>query len=263
VQWAIQHLLVVTAIAVSLAISLVLVIFLGLNRHYKHDATRSQVGSGMVSVVITVLFSVILSNLFAVKRDSDNRSRVLRDQHYAQLKPVLRTEADKLRDLAVNIKRQAHIDLVNSYETSREDTREMLWPDVLSSDLGHHFPSYEQSKQKLVSDIEAQDNDFRQAMIVARKRTPVDQELNAYWREVAAMSFLEFCLDRGSGVVLIVNDSGFSFGYWGASGSNSGNPPPRPQAGPSCHCSGIRSPEEGHRLACLLPGSQAARSANF
>src|SRR5580698_9989457 len=98
--WVIQHLLLATFVLILLAVGLVLLIVWVLSRIYSHEATRPQVISALVSLVVAILFSVILNNLYAVKRDRDNRLRTLRDQHFAQLRPILRAESSKLQEIA-------------------------------------------------------------------------------------------------------------------------------------------------------------------
>src|SRR5438132_1508255 len=98
--WILDHLRLATALTFLTAIILMLGILLVLTRHYPHEATRAQFGTAMVSVIVTILFSVMLNHLYATRRDRDNRLRTIRDQHYAQLKPVLRIESSKLAELA-------------------------------------------------------------------------------------------------------------------------------------------------------------------
>jgi len=241
-SWVIQHLAVVTVLIVLFAIGLVVLIFVGLHRLYRHEPTRPQFGSALVSLVIAVLFSVVLNNLYALKRDSDNRARALRDQHYAQLKPVLRAEAANLGEIASEMKKQAHITGVNNYEVITTDTAAMLWPDVMSRDLERHFPAYDLSKRGLLEEISHQDQEFRGAMQVARTEIKPMPGLNTYWKEIAAMAFIERCLGRGPGLRLNVNQNGFSFEYWGASvGASGGAIPPRPDAGQVAASRGYQS----------------------
>ena len=225
----VQHLIIVTFLIVIFAVGLVVLIFLGLTRIYKHEPTRSQFGSALVSLLVAVLFSVILNNLYAVRRDRDSRLRNLRDQHYTQLKSVLRTESSKLAEVAEQITKWAHITRVDQYENIQGDASAMLWPDVMSGDLRNHFATYDQSKHSLLSQIEAQDQEFRETVALAEKEikpTGVDP----YWREVNAVSYVEECVGRGNGVRLKVTEGGFSIEYWGASvgASGGGTHPPRP-----------------------------------
>lgn len=257
--WTLDHLLLATAFTLVTALVLVLCIFLGLTRVYPHEATRAQFGAAMASLVITVLFSVMLNNWYAAKRDRDNRLRNLRDQHYAQLKPVLRIESSKLAEVAETIGRQAHMNRVNRYEGVETNLSAMLWPDVISRDLGHHFPDYDKSKHALLSQIEVQDQEFRETVALAEKEIKPTRGADPYWRGVDAMSYVEKCVGRGNGLTLRVTEGGFSFEYWGASLGGSGRPSPdqvaafrafeslKPTANVTSHCSSLKNRAEAIR----------------
>src|SRR5260370_41023351 len=111
---------------VIFAISLAILIFLGLTPHYGDDDTRPQVGSALVSLVVAVLFSVILNNWYAVKMDRDNRLRAFRDQHLAQRKPVLRGESLKLAEIDDDMKKDGPITQVDNYRSSTLGPNTML-----------------------------------------------------------------------------------------------------------------------------------------
>jgi hypothetical protein len=149
--WILNHLPLVTGLAIVAALVLFLFIFLFLMRYYPHDLTRAGFGAAMASLVITGLFSVMLNSWYAEKRDRDNRLRSLRDQHYSQLKLVLRIESSKLAEITETIRKQAHMNRVNQYPYGDTDVdlAAMLWPDVMSPDLANHFPQYDQSKRVL------------------------------------------------------------------------------------------------------------------
>lgn len=228
--WVIQHLLLMTCFIVAFAVGLVVLVLLVLTRIYTHEATRFQFGSGLVSILVAVLFSVILSNLYAVRRDRDNRLRALRDQHFGRLRPVLRTESAKLQEIATLVAQRAHISGVTQYQNVLTIAEDALWPDVMSRDLGEHFPAYDRSKRNLLSEIKSQDEEFRAALSDAERHIKPIANLDPYWREVAAMSFVEFCTGRGEGMKLRISEGGYTFKYWGAEtgGSGGGLTPPRP-----------------------------------
>ena len=69
------HLLLVTAVSVVVAACLVVSTFLALSRHYPHEGTRAAPGTATVSIVVTVLFGVVVNNLYSMKRDRDSRLR--------------------------------------------------------------------------------------------------------------------------------------------------------------------------------------------
>lgn len=185
--WILNHLLLATGLTILTALVLVLFIFLSLIRHYPHKETRAGVGTAMASLVITGLFSVMLNSWYAGKRDRDNRLRTLRDQHYSQLKLVLRIESSKLAEVAETIRKQAHMNRVNQYEGVDIDPVAMLWPDVMSPDLANHFPHYDQPKHALGSQMEDQDQEFRETVLLVGKSLS-SANLDPSWRGIDAMS---------------------------------------------------------------------------
>src|SRR5204863_1432704 len=135
-SWMIAHLLLTTALLVVVAVGCVISILSLLHRVYAHEPTRPQFGGFLATLVITVLFSVFLNNLFALKRDRDNRLRSLRDQHYAQLRPLLRSESAKLKGIADQISNERRIsDPVQTSTVAKGDLSSRLWPEVMSPDL--------------------------------------------------------------------------------------------------------------------------------
>ena len=156
--------------------------------------------------------------------------KVLRDQHFAQLKPVLRAESSNLHELAVAIGSRAHISAVVHSEPAGHDAQAMLWPDGLSKDLSRHFPEYESAKQKLLSDINIQDQEFRDAVVLAKKSIQPNADLSDYSRELVARSVVDQCTGVGTGMKLTITPDGFQFAELGGTSSNTGpkSNPPRP-----------------------------------
>jgi hypothetical protein len=234
----IDHLLIVTLVTVITGIGLLLLVFLGLTRLYPHEATRAQFGSALAGLLVAVLFSVILNNWYTIKRDRDNRSRALRDQHFAQLRPVLRTESSKFKEIAAQVTEQGHIARINHYETppmfSRdalwpdlgpEFSRDTLWPDVTSRDLGRHFSGYDERKQNLADEIKGQDEDFRKAVSAAEDHIPSVGNRVAYWKDVVATSYFEQCTGHGDGITIRFSDPDhYVFGAWRAGVGSNGSP---------------------------------------
>jgi hypothetical protein len=228
--WIINHLLIVTMLAAVVGVGLIPLMLVLLDRIYHHEGRRPLYGSGLVAILVTVLFPVIVNNWYAIKRDRDNRLRALRDQHFGQLRPVLRTESSKFQEIAAQAAKQGHLSGVNHYETIPEFPGDALWPDVMSRDLKQHFPTYDKAKESLVSEIRAQDEEFRKTVSTAEDQIKPAPDLDPYWKDVATTSFVEQCTGRGNGMTLRIFDAGYSFSYWGASTSASGggSSPPRP-----------------------------------
>jgi len=197
----IEHLLLVSVAVLVVATFCALTIFRVFAKGYRHQETRYQVEGAVVSLIIAVLFSVLLNNLFALKRDRDARIRTLRDQHYAQLRPVLRTEAVKLQYIAEQMNKQRYITDVNKNSGEvHAEISDLLWPDVISSDLSHHFPEYETGKRQLMADIDAHEQKFRDALSVQLVKP---HHLEAKWKQIVPFSILEHCLGRGEGMKVV------------------------------------------------------------
>jgi hypothetical protein len=266
--WILNHLPLVTGLAIVAALVL-FVIFLFLLRYYPHEPSRAGFGAAMASLVIAGLFSVMLNSWYAEKRDRDNRLRSLRDQHYSQLKLVLRIESSKLTEITETIRKQAYMNRVNQYPYGGNDVdlAAMLWPDVMSPDLANHFPQYDQSKRALQSQIEAEDQEFRESMVLVRKT--LNRNLDPVLREMDAMSYVEKCAGRGNGVVLQIGQGSFNFEYWGATTGGGGQPSAdqiaafrafqsmKPTANVTSHCNSLKEHAEAIRSRASELSKQA------
>jgi hypothetical protein len=163
-----------------------------------------------------------------------------------------------LAEVAETIRKQAHMNRVNQYEGVDIDLVAMLWPDVMSQDLANHFPRYDQSKHALGSQIEAQDQEFRETVLLVGKSLS-SANVDPSWRGIDAMSYVEKCVGRGNGVLLQVRPGSFSFEYWGAGGGGGGQPSPdqvatfrafeslKPTASVTSHCNSLKERAEAIR----------------
>lgn len=159
--WLINHLVMVTVLMILLTLAIVGLLLWVAARFYHHEKTSAHVMSALTGVVITVLLSVHLNGLYALKRDRDARLRTLRDQHLAHLKPVLRTEASELQRIGDEIRRSAHVTLIGDKAARHAATVSRLWPEsTLSPDLQNHFPEYDRDKRALLDEIDTQDQEF-------------------------------------------------------------------------------------------------------
>jgi len=271
-SFLIGHLLLTTLAFFVVAVGLFLLISLGVSRIYPHAETKPQVISGVGSLVIAILVSVVLNYLWTEKRDEDNRLRSLRDQHFAQLKPVLHAEAENLRLLAQVIETDDHISPVADEpmlgfsperKSIRDDPAAALWPDVLSKDLRQHFLDYDKSKWELLSLIQLQGEEFRGALSRVKNEIKTTRGRTEHWRELDALSFLlsEQCFGRAdAGMTLTINGpsfkngpSSFNFIYLWEAMAGSGPPPPeiaaafrgfkalRPDAEVKSHCENLKA----------------------
>lgn len=230
--WLLQHLIIASAALVVIAVLITLAVFRMIHHVYPHESTRPQFAAALVSLSLTVLFSVFLNNLFATKRERDTRYWSLQDQHFTQLKATLRTESEKLQALAKQIEEQGHVASVTlDVGFASADPGTLLWPDVMSPDLRNHFPAYERTKHELLDEVNIQDREFKDllAAIQTRLKPPVS---SPYWRDIISVSVVEQCIGHGNGITLSVSANGYSFDTFGGGGSNSGGGPNPPRPSP-------------------------------
>lgn len=202
--WMIEHSTLATLLIVTFTLLLIAAMPWLVHRVHPHEATRSQVTGALVSFAITLVLSVFLNNVLAKSRDRDNRLRTFRDQHFAQLRPVLRTESSKLQGLSEQIIKEGHISKVAKVGAEQNPSL-ALWPDVLSQDLRNHFADYDAAKRALLSEIASQDDEFRNTLSLADSE--MTQKPDAYWREIVALSFVEMCLGRQTGIKLTITST--------------------------------------------------------
>ena len=224
--WMVQHLWITLGLAGTVALLPVVAIpFLG--RFYPHAETRSHFTNALITVALTLLLFIPLTHIFALNRDRGNRLKSLRDHHFGQLKPILLSESAKMQSIEEQVKAYACLpDPTRTGVVTNSALRALIWPEVMSSDLKQHFSNYDESKNGLFKELEAQDEEFLTAVQDAENEIKPLPDLVPYWKKVVAVSAVEQCMGRGEGVKLVLTDSAYTFSYFGGSSSASGGPPP-------------------------------------
>jgi hypothetical protein len=217
VDWLSNHLIITTLVLVVVAVSAALLIF---------QSTRTQFSAAMVGLIVTVLFSVFLNNLFALRRDRDGRMRTMRDRHLDQIRPILRLEADRLGALSIDMTRLRRLSEARTAVEARQASLErIIWPDVISPDLAHHFPDYDSAKRHLRDMVDAYDHDLEKFLAALAPRVTIAPEWNGWIDNIANTKTME-CLGISLGMQLTVHDGGgYSFSYSGGSTTNSAGAP--------------------------------------
>jgi len=258
----VAHLVLTTLLLVVIAATFVIGILLALHRLYPDAPTRPHLGSLSIAIVVTILFSVFLSNLFAMKRDRENRLRSFRDRHYEQLRPVLRSESAKLKAIRDQIIKEARLsDGTKTSTISEAEVSALLWPEIMSPDLAQHFSKYDDSKRNLLKELETQDEEFLATVQSTEKQIRPLPDLVQYWKKVVAVSFVDQCAAHGEGIKLTLSPSGYTFNYLGGSvGASGGPPPPRPSPDQVAAARAFRSlkPSPGIISHCESLKSRAA-----
>jgi uncharacterized protein YlxW (UPF0749 family) len=214
-----------TLLLVSLAVVIALVVFRYAHQIYPHQSTQVPFAAAIVSLIVTVLLSVFLSNLFALHRGREDRAHALRDRHFEQLRPTLRREADQLKGLAQEMRQAGRLDAVKEEREARlRGLRAHFWPDLISADLDTHFPEYASVKRTLAKDIEVYDSSLVE-LIPDVESQVVMSEAHQRWKSIIALSKMAACTEHGDGMVLSVQDGGsFNFSYFQGTVSGSGPP---------------------------------------
>jgi hypothetical protein len=101
-----------------------------------------------------------------VPRDSIGpRSDDARQAHLSELQPVLRTDAEKLSEIARRVRAQGRVtDPDRDRSANAAELRSLFAPHrTLSSDLQNHFQEYSQAKERLRRQVSEQDTEFQEA----------------------------------------------------------------------------------------------------
>jgi hypothetical protein len=93
------------------------------------------------------------------------RSDDARQTHLSQLQPVLRTDAEKLSEIARRVRAQGRVtDPDRDRSANAAELRSLFAPHrTLSSDLQNHFQEYSQAKERLRRQVSEQDTEFQEA----------------------------------------------------------------------------------------------------
>jgi len=102
------------------------------------------------------------------------------------------------------------------------ELRSLLSHDVLSGDIPNHYPEYSQAKARLRSDIDDQEKEFDETALLVMKRVALPGIAESRRAEVARV-FLEKCLDKGPGMILIIRPDGYQYTSRGGSHRVSGS----------------------------------------
>ena len=154
-MWPLEHLILLTILAAVAVIALACVGFSLSVRKFPGHPVAAQVVSVSLSMAITIIFSVALNQLWAAKRDMDQRAWTARTQHLQRLQLLLRTEADSLTGIARTLREGRYV------AAAANEARTTVWQDdVLTTDVERHFPEYFREREQLISGILDYDREF-------------------------------------------------------------------------------------------------------
>ena len=143
---------------------------------------------------------------------SEQRLAEVRQAHLRQLQPVLRTDAEKLSEIARRIRAEGRVtDVHKDRSDNSVELKSLFVSDrVLSGDLQNHYAEYSRAKERLRKNVSDQEEEFRKAtvLVMGELSLPPGAE---HRRQEVALSFLEKCLEKGPGMTLTMRPDGYQY----------------------------------------------------
>ncbi len=138
--------------------------------------------------------------------------------HLRQLQPVLRTDADRLSQVARRIRAEARVTDIRKERSDNAVELRALFTShrVLSSDLQNHYQEYSEAKERLRKSIVEQEEEFQQTIQVVMPKLSLPPAAEPRRPEVA-WAILEKCLAKGPGMTLTTRPDGYQYTVRGRS----------------------------------------------
>lgn len=221
----VQHLLAtaVGMVVVALAISISVLEFA--HWRFPNRPSATPIATAVISIMVASMFSVLLGNLFGIKRDRDGREWGIRQQHLSQLEPVLRQESAQIAGLASDFHDRGFVE--GEHGGVRMSTLELapfFEPNLMSFDLTHHYPDYVRSKERLATSVADHDQRFVAAVAEARKELRF-QGVATISADALATTFILQCTGKGPGFTMEVHPGSYSYSVFGQGVGGGGAPP--------------------------------------
>jgi len=126
----------------------------------------------------------------------------VRQAHLRQLQPVLRTDADRMSQVArrVRVEGRLPVELRSLFTSHR----------VLSADLQNHYAEYSEAKERLRKSVAEQEEEFQQTIQLVTTKLALAPVAEPRRSEVA-WALLEKCLARGPGMTLTTRPDGYQY----------------------------------------------------
>ncbi|PYN88359.1 MAG: hypothetical protein DMD87_10400 [Candidatus Rokuibacteriota bacterium] len=148
-------------------------------------------------------------------RPADNRqarATEVRQAHLRQLQPVLRTDAERLSQVARRMRAEGRVTDVRRDRSDNAAELRALFTShrSLSGDLPNHYQEYSQAKERLRRSVAEQDEEFQQtaSLVMTRLSLPPAAEPR---RPEITWAVLEKCLDKGPGMTLTTRPDGYQY----------------------------------------------------
>jgi hypothetical protein len=152
--WSFEHPLFLTVVAAVAIVTLACGGFYLSVTRFRGHRVAVQVAAVTVTVAVSIVLSVALNQLWAARRDSEQRVWTARSQHLQQLQLLLRAESASLNGIAQALRQGRYFALV------ADDARQAVWQDdTLTADVERHFPEYFRERERLIRRILEHDSE--------------------------------------------------------------------------------------------------------
>lgn len=131
----------------------------------------------------------------------EGRLAEVRQAHLRQLQPVLRTDAEKLSEIARRVRVEGRVtDASKDRSANALELRSLFVAHRdLSGDLQNHYQPYAQAKERLRRSVTEHEEEFRRAMVLVTTQLSLPPDAEHRRLEVAR-SVLQKCLDKEAGM---------------------------------------------------------------
>jgi len=147
-------------------------------------------------------------------RPADAQARATDDRqaHLRQLQPVLRTDAERLSQVAKRMRAEGRVTDVRKDRPDNVGELRALFTShrSLSADLQNHYQEYAQAKELLRRSVAEQENEFRETASLVMSRLSPAPAAEPRKPEIA-WAILEKCLNKGPGMTLTTRADGYQY----------------------------------------------------
>jgi len=151
------------------------------------------------------------------------RAPDVRQAHLRQLQPVLRTDAERLSQIARRMRAEGRVtDIRKDRSDNAVELRALFTSHrSLSGDLQNHYQEYAQAKERLRKNVAEQEEEFQQTAALVMTRLSLTPAAEPRRPEIT-WAVLEKCLDKGPGMTLTTRPDGYQYTVRGRSQRYSG-----------------------------------------
>src|SRR5215467_7369034 len=135
-----------------------------------------------------------------------------RQTHLRQLQPVLRTDAERLSQVAKRMRAEGRVTDVRKDRPDNVGELRALFTShrSLSADLQNHYQEYARAKELLRRSVAEQEDEFRETASLVMSRLSPAPAAEPRKSEIA-WAILEKCLNKGPGMTLTTRADGYQY----------------------------------------------------